>query len=55
MKLKYPHRYLSQGKIWDIYMDVYMVLKEFGEEYEWAVISNTDIDFVSDSFFKTSG
>ena len=26
--------------------------KEFGEEYEWAVISNTDIDFVSDSFFS---
>lgn len=26
--------------------------KEFGREYEWAIISNTDIDFVSDDFFS---
>lgn len=25
--------------------------KEFNEEYEWAIISNTDIEFVSDKFF----
>lgn len=26
--------------------------EEFSDEYEWAIISNTDIDFVSDSFFS---
>lgn len=27
-------------------------LKEYGENYTWAVISNTDIEFMSNQFFK---
>lgn len=51
-KIKISSRVFDPGKNLGYLHGCLYGFKSYNEEYEWAVISNTDIDFVSDTFFS---